>query len=394
MLRGQGIVCFAKEWGEDPTSNNHVMRLLARDNTVLWLNSIGTRRPSLGRSEDLAKIRRKLRTLGRGTQEVAPGLHVFTPLVLPLPASRLAAVANLAVLRTTLAALRRRLVIGRFQLWSFLPTAAPYVGKLGEDLSIYYCVDEWSQFRSVHGAKVARQEEDLLRKVDVVFATSQALLERKRPFNPETHLLSHGVDHEHFSAALRPETPLARELVGVKRPIIGFFGLLEDWIDVELLAHVARSRADWTVCVIGRALVDVSPLRSLGNVLLLGRRPYAELPSYCRGFDVGLCPFRVNELTMHVNPIKLREYLAAGLPVVSTDLPECRLHPQWTRVGCDPEDFVAQIESALRQDSPEARRLRSEAMKAESWDRKIEQLGMVVNRRLQQRRRNLPDTPP
>src|SRR3990170_4052547 len=327
MLRGQGIVCFAKEWGEDPTSNNHVMRLLARDNTVLWLNSIGTRRPSLGRSEDLAKIRRKLRTLGRGTQEVAPGLHVFTPLVLPLPASRLAAVANLAVLRTTLAALRRRLGIGRFQLWSFLPTAAPYVGKLGEDLSIYYCVDEWSQFRSVHGAKVARQEEDLLRKVDVVFATSQALL-----------------------------------------------------------AHVARSRADWTVCVIGRALVDVSPLRSLGNVLLLGRRPYAELPSYCRGFDVGLCPFRVNELTMHVNPLKLREYLAAGLPVVSTDLPECRLHPQWTRVGCDPEDFVAQIESALRQDSPEARRLRSEAMKAESWDRKIEQLGMVVNRRLQQRR--------
>jgi glycosyltransferase involved in cell wall biosynthesis len=382
MMRGHNIVCFAKEWTEDPTSNNHVMRLLARDNTVLWLNSISTRVPSLGHGGDVAKIGRKLGSLGRGAQELFPGLHVFTPLVLPFPHSGTAAALNRLILRSSVAGLRRRLRMPRFQLWSFLPTAEPYVGHLGEELSVYYCIDEWSQFRNVDRQAIALQEERLLGKVDVVFASSQTLLDRKQRFNPEVHLVTHGVDHDHFSSALEEETPLAPELAAARQPVIGFFGLIEDWIDTDLIAHVAKRRPDWTVCLIGRAVSDVSKLQTLSNVLLLGRRPYAMLPRYCKGFDVGLCPFRINELTLHVNPIKLREYLAAGLPVVSTDLPECRLHPEWTRIGREPDEFVREIEAALKDGSPGARRKRSDAMRAETWDAKIEQVGRVLLEKL------------
>jgi len=145
MLKGEKIVCFAKDWTEDPTSNNHVMRLLAKDNEVLWLNSIATRAPSLTSGRDLRKIARKLRSFAEGPRRIDAdrGLHVYTPIVLPFPHSTIARALNRAILRGSINLLRDKLHMPEFQLWSFLPTAAQYVGKLGESLVVYYCTDEW-----------------------------------------------------------------------------------------------------------------------------------------------------------------------------------------------------------------------------------------------------------
>src|SRR5262245_36243386 len=136
-MRGQNIVCFAKDWSEDPTSNNHIMRMLARDNRVLWINSVSTRTPSVTSGRDLAKIARKLRQFARGLERVDDSMWVFTPIVLPFPHSTAAQVANRAILRTSVRVLRRQLGMDEFQLWSFLPVAAPYFGSLGESLAIY-----------------------------------------------------------------------------------------------------------------------------------------------------------------------------------------------------------------------------------------------------------------
>jgi glycosyltransferase involved in cell wall biosynthesis len=386
-MRGENIVCFAKDWSEDPTSNNHVMRMLAEENKVLWLNSIATRTPKHSHKGDVGKIQRKLKSFFKGPEAVTPGLSVFTPLVLPFPHARAAQVANLGILRGTIETLRLARGMSPFQLWSFIPTAAEYVGRMGEELSVYYCTDEWSSFSYVDKDEITKQEEALCRKVDLVFTTSRGLLEKKKVFNPEAHLASHGVDQAHFAKALDPATPLAKELEGLPHPIIGFFGLVQDWIDTDLLATIAEKRPDWSVVVLGKSLVDLSRLKALKNVRLIDRRPYADLPMYCKGFDVGLCPFRINELTLHVNPIKLREYVSAGLPVVSTDIPECRLAPEWTRIGRTPDEFIAEIAAALASDSPDARRRRSEAMKAETWERKVAALGAHVDRVLQAKRR-------
>ena len=129
--------------------------------------------------------------------------------------------------------------------------------------------------------------------------------------------MRHGVDFEHFRKALDAETN-SRTIAHLPRPIIGFFGLIADWVDVDLMAHVAEHFSTGSFVVLGKATTDVSALSEMPNVHLLGRKPYADLPAYCKGFDVAMNPFRINDLTLNANPLKVREYLAAGLPVVST----------------------------------------------------------------------------
>jgi glycosyltransferase involved in cell wall biosynthesis len=387
MLHGENIVCFAKDWSEDPTSNNHVMRLLARDNQVLWLNSIATRTPSLTSRRDLGKIVTKLKSFARGPVHVDAHLDVYTPIVLPFPHSALATAANEQLLRASIKVLRRQRHMDEFQLWSFLPTAARYAGRLGESLLVYYITDEWAHFSGLDRAKILAMERDLCERADIVFATARTLVERKRVFNPETHLASHGVDHAHFARALDPATVRAPEVADLRGPVLGFVGLIQDWVDLALLEHLARYRQDWTLVVIGKALVDTSRLAALPNVRLLGRKPYETLPSYCAAFDVALIPFTLNELTRNVNPIKLREYLSAGLPVVSTDLPEVTAYASEqgaltgaVAIGRSPEEFTAAVERALAADSPAARAARSDAMRAETWEQQVAKLGEHITR--------------
>jgi glycosyltransferase involved in cell wall biosynthesis len=389
VLEGENIICFAKDWSEDPTSNNHVMRLLARKNRVLWLNSIATRAPNLASAGDMNKIARKVREFARGPVEVAPNLFVYTPLVLPFPHLQAAALANQGILRATLSFVRGRLGMDRFQLWTFIPTALPYLGMPGEQVAVYYCTDEWSRFSYVNGARIAQMEEELCRRSDVVFTTARTLWNSKHGWNPETHLALHGVDHAHFARALDPDTTIPDELADCRGPVVGFFGLIHDWIDLGLLAHVARRRPEWTLAVIGKANVDLAPLRALPNVRLLGRRPYDELPRYCKAFSVGVMPFAINELTNNVNPIKMREYLSAGLPVVSTDLPEVRDYAESVRVARTPDEFLVACDQAIDTDDAAKRRQRSLAMADESWEAKVAELGRRV--RLAESRRGGPD---
>lgn len=379
-MNGQNIVCFAKDWSEDPTSNNHVMSLLARHNKVLWLNSIGMRTPKISDKRDMSKIGRKLKTFMQGSRAVADNLEVFTPIVLPFPHSKMAVTVNRQILRTSTILLRKKLRMENFQLWTFLPNAVEYVGRLGESMVIYYCTDEFSQFSYLDGKKMAAMERELCQKADLVFTTAHTLHAAKKIYNPETHLAPHGVDFAHFAKSLDESTPLASELKRLPRPVLGFFGLLHDWIDLNLLAHLAEKRPDWQIVVIGKAAVDVSRLERLRNVHLLGRRPYESLPSFCRGFSVGLIPFVINELTRNVNPIKLREYLSAGVPVVSTPLPEVVHCQEWCQVAGDYDAFVAACERAIAEDTPAKRKQRSLLMKKESWEHKVLELGRHVER--------------
>jgi glycosyltransferase involved in cell wall biosynthesis len=390
MMQGESIVCFAKDWSEDPTSNNHVMKMLARDNEVLWLNSIGMRTPSLKSGRDMSKIVNKLKSFAKGPLDVENGLHVYTPIVLPFPHSRPAQIANGGILKTTLQLLRNKYRMrSDFQLWTFLPNSVKYVGKLGESLVVYYCTDEFSKFGYLDGEKIGAMERELCQRADIVFTTAKTLHERKKEFNPETHLASHGVDAAHFAKALDPKTEVPAEIAHLKGPVIGFIGLIEEWVDTDAIAFLAERKPDWNFVVIGRAIANVSHLQK-PNIHLLGRKPYAELPPYLKRFDVGLIPFRLTELTRNVNPIKLREYFSAGLPVLSADIPEVRHYADFEfgdkegALGCgvyqNHEELLSLCEKALAADSPGARKRRSEAMRAETWEKKVEALGAHIKR--------------
>lgn len=365
------IIAFSKDWNEDPTSNHHVLRELAKERRVVWLNSLSTRRPSMS-SRDLGKIKRKLAEFTAGVVNPENDLWVVTPLVLPLPHNPIARVVNRHIVRRTIAHVRARLDISDFDLWTFLPNTADYIGTLDEQLAVYYCVDEWATFPGLDADATRAAEQRLLQRVDVTFATSKALVTNKRATCPNTFHAPHGVDYEKFARALDPNTRIPDDLAALPSPRLGFFGTLRDFIDYDLIAEIARSRPSWSIALVGQQLSEhIAKVRDLPNVHFLGRKPHDELPAYCKGFDVGLVPYRIDADVKFINPLKLREYLCAGLPVVSTDMPEVQPYAHLCQVAHNPADAVAAIERALRERDPALRRMRSEAMQHETWEARV-----------------------
>jgi glycosyltransferase involved in cell wall biosynthesis len=373
------IIALSKDWHEDPTSNHHVLRELAKTRRVLWLNSLATRKQNITNARDLSKIKRKLREFTQGAVNVENDLWVATPLVLPLPQSKIAGALNRQILRVTVRALRAQLGIDKFHLMTFLPNTAPYVGTLDEQLAIYYCVDEWATFSGLDREGTIAMERQLLERVDATFTTSLALRDKKAAHCKHTYLAPHGVDHAKFARAIDDALPIPADLAALPGPRIGFFGTLRDFLDYELMAHVAKARPDWSFALIGQELCDIGPLKGLPNVHLLGQKKHHELPAYCKGFDVGLVPYRIDNDVKFINPLKLREYLSAGLPVVSTGMPEVQPYAHLCHIADTGDAMVAAIERALTEGSREARIQRSAGMGSETWEARVASILRVVD---------------
>lgn len=366
------MLCFSHDWTGDPLSKTHLMRELARDNRILWVNSIGYRTPSLGNKNDLRRVVRKLKAAAAPVREVEPNIFVLNPLVVPawgVPAVR---AFNARVLRWQVRRALRKLGFRRPINWVFNPAAGGVAGTLGEDSIIYYCVDEYTAFRGVNREQLAAVEQDLIAKADIVVVSAEKLLHTKRPPRGEAVLVRHGVDYRHFRTALDADTVVPDEIARLPRPIIGYFGLIaEDWVDVPLLVHLARSFPHGSLVMLGKATMDVAALAAEPNIHLFGRKPYADLPAYCKGFDVAVIPFPVTEVTLNANPLKAREYLAAGLPVVSTPIPEVEILDT-CGIGHGPAQFVSEVEKALAQ--PGVIPVRSGTMASESWSARLEEI--------------------
>jgi glycosyltransferase involved in cell wall biosynthesis len=376
-LEGRDLVCFANDWSGDPLSKKHVMTRLAQRNRVLWVNSLGNRAPRAS-ARDLRRIVDKLgkfaSQLGARPTEVAPNIHVITPLALPNYRSRWAAQLNRLVVGATVRAAMRSLGFTNPLLYTFVPASAWVARRLGESHVIYHCVDEYSQFDGA-GADIAALEAELIAKSDLVITCGTRLQASKARLHPNTRMVRHGVEHQHFARALDQGLELPADVRDLPGPIFGFYGLVAEWVDLESMARIAERWPQGSVVIVGEHnnanQAGMERLRALPNVHFLGRKPYAELPAYCKAFDVALLPFVKNELTDNANPLKLREYLAAGLPVVSTDIPEAAaLADRGVYLADGPDAFVAAAAQALAAGAgPDP--ARSAAMARESWDAKV-----------------------
>jgi glycosyltransferase involved in cell wall biosynthesis len=377
------IVCFAHDFEGDPTSKTHIMRILSRRGSrVLWVNSIGLRRPRVS-GRDARRVLDKLKRSVRPVRELEPELFVASPLALPLHGVRAADRLNAWILSAMLRRQCARLRLERPIVWTFMPNVSGLLGACRERLVVYHCVDEYSAFTGVPRSALLAMERDLVKRADVILSSSERLSEDRRRLNPNSHFVPHGVDLRHFGRALDPILPVAPELAGLRRPLIGFFGLIADWVDLDLVAAVARLRPQWTFVLIGKVQTDTAPLRGLPNVRLPGQKPYAALPFYCRGIDVGIIPFLTNTLTQRANPLKMREYLAAGLPVVSTPMPEVARYRSLVRLAADPASFLAACEAALGERTTTQDRARASAMASESWEGRVEEMERIVAARLE-----------
>jgi len=379
VLRGRDILCFSHDWSGDPLSKTHLMRILAHENRILWVNAIANRMPTAAK-KDVARIFRKLAAFAEPVKEVEPNLFVLNPLAIPAYGNAAIRGFNQRFLRSQVLKSMRRLRFRRPINMVFNPAAGLLAGKLGEETTVYYCVDEYTAFTGVSSG-LKQIEDSLFRTADLVVVSAEKLLESKKALNANTHLIRHGTDWKHFRRAIEPETQIPAGIADLPRPVIGFHGLLADWVDYELIRKTAERYSSGSVVLIGKIAVDaeekIKVLNGAENIHLLGRKPYADLPAYCKGFDVAINPFVINELTLAANPLKVREYLAAGLTVVSTDIPEVRILGNCL-VAASHTDFLEKIETVLS--SARSRDEISDSVRHESWEAKIEELRGLIER--------------
>jgi len=377
-LHGRDIICFANDWDSDPLSKKHIMTRLAQDNRILWVNSIGTRKPELSR-RDIRRAMAKLWDSLGGYKQVARNITVLAPMAIPFHGSRLARFLNQRWLSWSIRRAARKLAFRNTITWTFLPSTAGIAGSLGEDLLIYHCVDEFSEFTGSDKQALLEMEERLMRKADAVIVSSTPLYEAKEQYNQNTHLVRHGVDVNHFRKACHPETSVPSDLARITEPIVGFFGLIEDWVDLKMIRTLALARPDYSFVLIGKIVADTALLRHLDNVHLLGKKDYSTLPAYCKGFNVAILPFTVNPLTIAANPLKLREYLAAGLPVVSTAIPEAERLSGLIKIANNSEEFLRHLDDCLMRNQSGPQMSVSSAMDEEAWEVKVREMCAIAS---------------
>jgi glycosyltransferase involved in cell wall biosynthesis len=383
MISGRDFVVLSDAWDGLPTSAIHLFRRLASQNRVFWFNSIG-RLPRFS-ADDARKVLHAFREWtgsrrnghSQAGQEF-PNVHVVAPVMVPWFKPFVRRFNQGSLLREYDRLCARHGITAPIVLTTF-PYTVDFVRAVPDALKVYYCVDDFLDYPGVNHADWAVMEAELLQAVDAIVVTSQTLARKRRNACPLLHL-PHGVDFDHFHQARAFDAPEPR-LAGIPRPIVGFFGLLSEWVDLNLVAYLARAFPAVSFVLIGRSETDLGPLAGLPNVHTLGYVPYADLPRYARSFDVGLIPFVLNRLTKAVNPLKLMEYFALGLPVLSTRLPELMSidGPLWLAVR--PEEFRAALGRIL----PQAGRLRDEALdiaRSNTWDARVEQLSDFLEERV------------
>lgn len=227
--------------------------------------------------------------------------------------------------------------------WFYDPMAVTaFAGRMGEVLTVYDCMDELSKFRGAPPDIVSREAE-LLARADVVFTGGRKLFESKSRYNSNCHFYGCGVDGEHFGKARQESTALPADIADLPKPIWGYFGVVDERMDYELIARLADENSGGSVVMVGPAIkVDPRNLPQRANLHWLGQRTYADLPAYCKGFDVCMMPFALNEATEFINPTKALEYMAAGKPIVSTAVTDVvRNFGAIVKIAHSPEEFVS-----------------------------------------------------
>lgn len=375
---GPPIVCFsAVDWDYLTMREHQLLSRLSRYYPVLYVEE---------QSHLLSLVRspRKVRKMWQWAEPprpVAKDMWVYTP-PMTLPFGRVMSAVNVLnqwILTRQVGKAARALGFARPILWLYEPEQYRQVGRFGEQLVVYDCADKHDAFVRLQRPALVRQMEAILcDRADIIFTVSDALKDAIGP--ARSHLVPNGADLTLFRRTLNAGTSVADELASMPRPILGYIGTIDSRVDVELLAHAAKVLPQHLFVLVGLVQTDIGRLAALPNVRLLGRRPYQLLPTYLKGFDACLLPFRLTSLTIAGSPIKLYDYLAAGRMVVATDIPEARRFHVGVLIARSREEFVQRIQEALSA-GPSHQEI-SAQMELESWDERASTIHRILEDRL------------
>lgn len=349
------IILFSTADWDNPfwTNKQHVAMELARlGYRIFYMESVGLRQPSV-KAQDLGRIKARLARLKKPVRQVHENIWVWSPFVLPLQKYGIVRAFNSLMLKTCLRWFMRKYDFKPDVLWTYNPLTTRFLNsdRFGE--VVYHCVDDIKEQPGMPREVLEAGEGDLLHKAGTVFATARKLEESCRRINDNTHYHSNVADYDHFSLARDKDTKVPEFLRKLEGPVIGFVGAVSGYkVDFDLIREAAKMHPDWNFVLMGKVgegcpWSDDGGLEAEPNIHLPGPVDYSELPAHLKGVDVAMIPATLNPYTESMFPMKFYEYLAAGKPVVCTDLPALREVADATYLAKGAADFVTGIEKAL-----------------------------------------------
>ncbi len=378
-LRKQHIVCFSTaDWDTLlPTNKHHLMRrLAAKNNRVLFIETLGTRAPQLSSGTDLARIGKRLQRGFAGPRKREKRLWSISPIVRPKWSTR----AQIALNRRAFQVQCGR-TLARFPkpiAWVYSPYAAYLLDTIEPSLIVYHMVDDLAAVPGADASAIREAETLMLSRADVVICTERSLHDRARRVAPAAHFMPNVADYDHFSTPGNGEgdTQFAR-LRALPKPRVLFSGnLAPHKLDFGLIHRMAEERADWQFVLVGPlwegadSSAVVAPLQQAANIHFIGHVDYERLPPFLHEADVLVIPYVRNEATRAVSPLKLFEYLATGRPVVSSPLQSVQPYHTAVRIADSAEDWMREIEAALG-DSHALETQRRALARRHTWEKRI-----------------------
>ncbi|KAA3627115.1 MAG: glycosyltransferase [Proteobacteria bacterium] len=389
LLSGQDILILSpSEWRDNAVSNMQIAALLSDRNKVVYVETMGSRMPRLS---ELGRVWERLKRIVGGA--TARGGHrgldprrvtILSPFAVPLHGNRVVDWFNQRILVFQVKRLMRRLGMRRPIIWSFSPRWEPVVEDLERRCLIFHCVDALHTYDASPVFR-ARFERTVCR-ADMVFTPGVLLEQELHRLNPATHRIGHGCGSDHLD--YRDDGGIPADLRSTPEPRVIYAGTLANWVDYRLLTDVAGCLPEISFLLVGyvHALApreDVRLLRSLPNVHHLGYKDFADLPLYYRCSAVGIVPYQAdNEHILYSSPTKFLDYVAAGLPVVSTRFPAAETMQPMVYCADTAEEFAAAIEKAIADNSPGRAAQRRAYASAHTWERQVAKMCGHIRRHL------------
>jgi glycosyltransferase involved in cell wall biosynthesis len=371
------IICFG---GEDWWYHNHghfdmqIMRRFAQLGTVLYINSIVMQKPNLSQSKQFVqKLIRKTKSILTGLEKSNAGFWVYSPFSLPVQHLDWARPINETLLNHQLRRATRNLHMKKPVVWVACPTACDIAFKITKNKLVYQRTDRFEDSPNVEPKVIKKYDQRLKDRADLTIFVNRSLYEEEFKQCKKAIYLDHGVDFEMFeSACLSPYVPA--DMRDIQKPIIGYFGGIADHkVDIGFIEQVINFLPDMSFVFVGQASSDYNYLKYRNNVWMLGQKLYKDIPQYGKCFDVAILPWRQNCWTQAANPIKFKEYLALGKPVVSTSIKQLQqYHDELLYLAKTPQEFAHCIKRALAEDNAERISARRKKVQSDSWDNKAQ----------------------
>jgi glycosyltransferase involved in cell wall biosynthesis len=370
---------FADDWGRHPSSCQHLIGQLSSRYEIHWVNTIGMRRPRLDRAtlvRGLEKLEQWIRPQAlRRVQEVCaeqqPG-HLQPDVVSPRMWPSFSSTIERRINRDLLVRQLRARVAAMSEppiVVTTIPIVADLVDRIPARRWVYYCVDDFAEWPGLDGATLRQMEGCLIERADVLVAVSPVLQERLGR-NRTAHLLTHGVDLELWEGGLGD----ADSLNGLERPLVAFWGVIDRRMDVAHLERLASDLDSGTIALIGPESDPDPALASMPRVVRLPALPITKLPAVAREASVLIMPYSDLPVTRAMQPLKLKEYLATGRPVVVRDLPATRPWADALDLAATPEVFSRAVRGRISAGLPQAQREARLRLASESWSAKASEL--------------------